>query len=92
VCKCVLPPGDNTIAVNKYIISFAVLRLRNIEQREWTKDRHMKKREINVENAEERNAATEMSINEPCVVIFFFISLPNRAISAIHDSKAVDLE
>jgi len=21
VCKCVLPPGDNTIAVNKYIIS-----------------------------------------------------------------------
>jgi hypothetical protein len=22
VCKCVLPPGDNPIAVNKYIISF----------------------------------------------------------------------
>jgi len=22
VCKCVLPPGDNQIAVNKYIISF----------------------------------------------------------------------
>jgi hypothetical protein len=21
VCKCVLPPGDNPIAVNKYIIS-----------------------------------------------------------------------
>ena len=24
VCKCVLPPGDNPIAVNKYIISFKV--------------------------------------------------------------------
>jgi hypothetical protein len=23
VCKCVLPPGDNPIAVNKYIISSA---------------------------------------------------------------------
>jgi hypothetical protein len=22
VCKCVLPPGDNAIAVNKYIISY----------------------------------------------------------------------
>jgi len=22
VCKCVLPPGDNSIAVNKYIIFF----------------------------------------------------------------------
>jgi hypothetical protein len=22
VCKCVLPPGDNTIAVNKYILSY----------------------------------------------------------------------
>jgi len=22
VCKCVLPPGDNPIAVNKYIIYF----------------------------------------------------------------------
>ena len=22
VCKCVLPPGDNPIAVNKYIISY----------------------------------------------------------------------
>jgi hypothetical protein len=25
VCKCVLPPGDNLIAVNKYIISLFVL-------------------------------------------------------------------
>ena len=25
VCKCVLPPGDNPIAVNKYIISILVL-------------------------------------------------------------------
>ena len=24
VCKCVLPPGDNTIAVNKYIISYHI--------------------------------------------------------------------
>ena len=24
MCKCVLPPGDNTIAVNKYIISFCI--------------------------------------------------------------------
>jgi hypothetical protein len=24
VCKCVLPPGDNTIAVNKYIISYQI--------------------------------------------------------------------
>ena len=24
VCKCVLPPGDNPIAVNKYIISSTV--------------------------------------------------------------------
>jgi len=22
LCKCVLPPGDNTIAVNKYIVSY----------------------------------------------------------------------
>ena len=22
VCKCVLPPGDNPVAVNKYIISY----------------------------------------------------------------------
>ena len=25
VCKCVLPPGDNPIAVNKYIISFITI-------------------------------------------------------------------
>jgi len=25
VCKCVLPPGDNPIAVNKYIISYQVV-------------------------------------------------------------------
>ena len=24
VCKCVLPPGDNPIAVNKYIISYPI--------------------------------------------------------------------
>jgi len=24
VCKCVLPPGDNPIAVNKYIISYNI--------------------------------------------------------------------
>ena len=24
VCKCVLPPGDNPIAVNKYIISYTI--------------------------------------------------------------------
>jgi len=24
VCKCVLPPGDNLTAVNKYIISYTV--------------------------------------------------------------------
>ena len=24
VCKCVLPPGDNLIAVNKYIISYQI--------------------------------------------------------------------
>jgi len=24
VCKCVLPPGDNPIAVNKYIISYVI--------------------------------------------------------------------
>jgi hypothetical protein len=26
VCKCVLPPGDNPIAVNKYIISYLLRR------------------------------------------------------------------
>jgi hypothetical protein len=30
VCKCVLPPGDNPIAVNKYIISFGTT-VRNTE-------------------------------------------------------------
>jgi hypothetical protein len=25
VCKCVLPPGDNPIAVNKYIITYHLL-------------------------------------------------------------------
>ena len=25
VCKCVLPPGDNPIAVNKYIISYHII-------------------------------------------------------------------
>jgi hypothetical protein len=25
VCKCVLPPGDNPIAVNKYIISYYIV-------------------------------------------------------------------
>ena len=25
VCKCLLPPGDNTIAVNKYIISYHII-------------------------------------------------------------------
>jgi hypothetical protein len=25
VCKCVLPPGDNPIAVNKYIIYYIIL-------------------------------------------------------------------
>ena len=24
MCKCVLPPGDNPIAVNKYIISYSL--------------------------------------------------------------------
>jgi len=24
VCKCVLPPGDNPIAVNKYIVSYII--------------------------------------------------------------------
>ena len=24
VCKCVLPPGDNSIAVNKYIVSYNI--------------------------------------------------------------------
>ena len=24
VCKCVLPPGDNPIVVNKYIISYII--------------------------------------------------------------------
>jgi hypothetical protein len=28
VCKCVLPPGDNPIAVNKYIISYIILKER----------------------------------------------------------------
>jgi hypothetical protein len=28
VCKCVLPPGDNPFAVNKYIISYIRIRLR----------------------------------------------------------------
>jgi hypothetical protein len=27
VCKCVLPPGDNPIAVNKYIISYYIIKL-----------------------------------------------------------------
>jgi len=26
VCKCVLSPGDNPIAVNKYIISYHIIR------------------------------------------------------------------
>jgi len=28
VCKCVLPPGDNPIAVNKYIILYILLALK----------------------------------------------------------------
>jgi hypothetical protein len=32
VCKCVLPPGDNPIAVNKYIINY-VLKFTKITQR-----------------------------------------------------------
>jgi len=35
VCKCVLPPGDNPIAVNKYIISYHIIginRLCNLRQ------------------------------------------------------------
>jgi len=35
VCKCVLPPGDNPIAVNKYIISYHFLR-QNIATRHTT--------------------------------------------------------
>jgi len=27
VCKCVLPPGDNPIAVNKYIISYHMIQV-----------------------------------------------------------------
>ena len=27
VCKCVLPPDDNPIAVNKYIISYHIIKL-----------------------------------------------------------------
>jgi len=29
LCKCVLPPGDNPMAVNKYIISYISRRLHN---------------------------------------------------------------
>ena len=31
VCKCVLPPGDNPIAVNKYIISHHIISCHNIK-------------------------------------------------------------
>jgi len=33
VCKCVLPPGDNPIAVNKYVISdhIKITRIRNTQ-------------------------------------------------------------
>jgi len=30
VCKCVLPPGDNPIAVNKYIISYIISSMKSI--------------------------------------------------------------
>jgi hypothetical protein len=30
VCKCVLPPGDNLIAVNKYIVSYRISPLERI--------------------------------------------------------------
>jgi hypothetical protein len=30
VCKCVLPPGDNPIAVNKYIIIIIIIIKTNI--------------------------------------------------------------
>jgi hypothetical protein len=33
VCKCVLPPGDNPIAVNKYIIYHKILQLQGAEPR-----------------------------------------------------------
>jgi len=29
VCKCVLPPGDNPVAVNKYIISYIIYIYKN---------------------------------------------------------------
>jgi len=35
VCKCVLPPGDNPIAVNKYIISYHIIPRSVISQKIW---------------------------------------------------------
>jgi hypothetical protein len=31
VCKCVLPPGDNPIAVNEYIISYHIIYYKRVE-------------------------------------------------------------
>jgi len=32
VCKCVLPPADNTIAVNKYIVSYYIIFLMKVKK------------------------------------------------------------
>jgi len=39
VCKCVLPPGDNPIAVNKYIISLYNVYVPSVE----TKQKHLRR-------------------------------------------------
>jgi hypothetical protein len=37
VCKCVLPPADNPIAVNKYTISYHISYLSYIQHKLYTK-------------------------------------------------------
>jgi len=39
VCKCVLPPGDNPTAVNKYIISYLTYSIYQTERRHIPQDR-----------------------------------------------------
>jgi len=41
VCKCVLPPGDNPIAVNKYIISLSYHIFRQFQCRAMTRARDL---------------------------------------------------
>ena len=54
-------------------LQFSVAGTQN-KAREWTKDRQKEQREMNVENAEERKAATALSTNELCCTFAHFLT------------------